>query len=235
MVWCEKCHGVSPDASHSCVHCAAPFGKDCPRCGDWRAWKRWSHETRCAHHHELVCNLCHLDAHIQAHLPITDELRRLNDMEPELEIVLRNLLEDERQRASGADETRKSELRYFIAERESELASDDLIQVFNDHITELPEESQPKSELEKYRLFPKWESDFKQGLAEWKNELDNLESKSLDGRLIYNNARARVLQALESVAQETGLLPRTTPNRRASPAQNQLAENSNPLEPGEKF
>ena len=58
-------------------------------------------------------------------------------MEPELEIVLRNLLEDERQRASGADNARKSKLRYHIAKRESELASDDLIQVFNDHITEV--------------------------------------------------------------------------------------------------
>ena len=132
-------------------------------------------------------------------------------MEPELESALRNLLEDERRRAGGADEARKSELRYHIAKRESELASDDLLQVFNDHITELPEESRPKSELEKYRLFPEWEKGLKQEFAAWKDELDKLESKSLDGRLIYNNARERVLQALESVAQEAGLLPRTTP------------------------
>ena len=58
-------------------------------------------------------------------------------------------------------------------------------------------------------LFPDWQDGLKQELAGWKAELDKLESKVPDGRLIYNNARERVLQALESVAQETGLLSQT--------------------------
>ena len=73
-VWCDKCSTVSPAASHNCRNCGAPFGKDCSRCGTWRAWKRWSLEKQCRDAHELVCDLCHRDAHIEAQLPINQEL-----------------------------------------------------------------------------------------------------------------------------------------------------------------
>ena len=73
-VWCERCDTVSPAASHTCQKCGAPFGKDCSRCGTWRAWKRWSLEKQCGEAHELVCDLCHRDAHIEAKLPINQEL-----------------------------------------------------------------------------------------------------------------------------------------------------------------
>lgn len=73
-VWCEKCSTVSPAASHNCRNCGALFGKDCNRCGTWRAWKRWSLEKQCGDAHELVCDLCHRDAHIEAQLPINQEL-----------------------------------------------------------------------------------------------------------------------------------------------------------------
>ena len=115
VVRCETCNGVSPAGSHFCVYCQTLFGKDCPRCGAWRAWQRWSYETRCGEQHELVCDLCHYDAHIQAQLPVTDELRRLTEMEPDSDAALRNLLEEERHRAGGADEERKRELRSLIS------------------------------------------------------------------------------------------------------------------------
>ena len=73
-VWCSDCHTVSPAASHYCQNCGAPFGKDCSRCGTWRAWKRWSLEKQCGDAHELVCDLCHRDAHIEAQLPINQKL-----------------------------------------------------------------------------------------------------------------------------------------------------------------
>ena len=73
-IWCGKCETLSPAASHNCQNCGAPFGKDCNRCGTWRAWNRWSLEKRCGDAHELVCNLCHRDAHIEAHLPIDQQL-----------------------------------------------------------------------------------------------------------------------------------------------------------------
>ena len=215
VIRCENCDGVSPAASHVCIFCQSPFGKDCLRCGQWRAWQRWSYETRCGEQHELVCDLCHYDAHIQAQLPVTDELRRLTEMEPDLDAALRNLLEEERRRAGGADEERKEELHSRIADRESELASDSLLQSFKNHTAALPEEARPQSELEEYRLFPEWEDSLKQELADWKDELEKLESKVPDGRLIYNNAREHVLQALESIAREAGLSPQAPPRREA--------------------
>ena len=73
-VWCDNCDTVSPAASHACQNCGAPFGKACSRCGTWRAWKRWSLEKQCGDAHEFVCDLCHRDAHIEAQLPINQEL-----------------------------------------------------------------------------------------------------------------------------------------------------------------
>ena len=69
VVRCPLCAGVSPAASRSCQACGSPFGKDCARCGDWRSWKRWSAETYCGEIHDLVCNLCHIDAHELDFLP----------------------------------------------------------------------------------------------------------------------------------------------------------------------
>ena len=218
VIRCEKCDAVSPASSHFCVFCQSPFGKDCPRCGMWRARQRWFYETHCGQKHELVCDLCHKDAHIKARLPVTDELRRLTDMESDLDTALRNLLEEERRRAGGADEERKRELRSLIADRESELASDSLLQLFKNHIAALPKVDRPKSELEEYRLFPEWEERLKQELAGWKGDLNKLESKVPDRRLIYSNSKEHVLQALESIAQEAGLLTQ----------QSQAVENSNP-------
>ena len=94
VVWCEYCGTASPAASHNCRHCGAPFGEDCQRCGKWRAWKRWSlvvkqqvedslgvkqwslkNKTECTH--DLVCDLCHRDAHIQHYLPVTVQMELL--------------------------------------------------------------------------------------------------------------------------------------------------------------
>lgn len=100
-VWCERCDTVSPAASHICQNCDAPFGKECSRCGTWRAWKRWSLEKQCGDVHELVCDLCHRDAHIEAQLPINQELEvslaelegkeaempSLNHVEPNVDLI----------------------------------------------------------------------------------------------------------------------------------------------------
>ena len=79
VVWCPNCETVSPASSHHCRGCGDAFGKDCNRCGKWRAWKRWEFENHCGDAHELVCDLCHIDAHIQAHLPVTKPLDELID------------------------------------------------------------------------------------------------------------------------------------------------------------
>ena len=83
-VWCYSCNTVSPAASHACQNCGAPFGKECGRCGTWRAWKRWRLEKHCGEAHDLVCDLCHRDAHIEASLAIDDQLERaLEELEDE--------------------------------------------------------------------------------------------------------------------------------------------------------
>ena len=69
VVRCPDCEGVSPASSHNCQDCGNPFGKDCQRCGQWRAWKRWSAETYCGSDHDQDCDLCHPDAHTLPNLP----------------------------------------------------------------------------------------------------------------------------------------------------------------------
>ncbi len=65
-------------------------------------------------------------------------------IEPDLKSALRNLLEEERRRAGGTDEEKKEELRALIRNRELELISDSLLQVFKNYITALPEEARTR-------------------------------------------------------------------------------------------
>ena len=215
VTWCERCDAVSPASSHFCIYCRAPFGKDCSRCGTWRAWERWRYEKHCDSLHELVCDLCHYDAHIQSNLAVTGELRRLSMTELGLETVLRTLLEEEARKARSADEERMTELRSLIAVREEAITSDDLLQKFKNHIGALPEESRPKSELDEYRLFPEWEDNLKRELTAWQEELGRLGSKAPDRRLVYNNARESVLEALEAQARELDVFPEARRLRKA--------------------
>ena len=68
-VLCDKCQAVSPAASHNCKSCGASFGKVCPRCGKWQAFRSgWTLED-CPLPHDTVGNCCHLDAHHMANLP----------------------------------------------------------------------------------------------------------------------------------------------------------------------
>ena len=73
-VWCVECGGVSHAASHRCEHCENPLGEDCKRCHRWRAAKRWSRKKLCGNAHDMVCDLCHADAHVRAHLPLSFDL-----------------------------------------------------------------------------------------------------------------------------------------------------------------
>ena len=190
------------------------------RCGKWRAFERWSYETHCGDLHDLVCDYCHYDAHIQGRLPVTDDLRVLADLkDPEDEVMaieldpggssfLRNLLEDERRRVDGGAEERKNELRSFISAEESELADDDKInEVFENYVVSLPLWERPRPGPQTYRLYSEWEGDMRQELAAKKDELAKLEAQPVDKQLIINNARTRLLKLLEIEATKVGLLP----------------------------
>ena len=85
VVICDSCDAASPASSHTCRSCGKPLGRDCRRCGKWRARSRWSLEKTCHYSHDLVCDLCHDDAHIQNHLPTIKEIEntmtsRINDL-----------------------------------------------------------------------------------------------------------------------------------------------------------
>ena len=211
---CPVCEAVSPTASHYCRNCGEPFGEECRRCGAWRTMARWSRKTACGDAHELVCDLCHYDAHIQAQLPVTEELEELamladgDELSPSRDPFLKNLLEEELRRVGGAVEERKSELRSFIEARESELADDDeLERAFEDYLAGLTVAERPQNRPQERRLFNEWETDRNQELAVWRDELANRESRPLDKQLVYNNARDRLMRLFDAEAREIGLFP----------------------------
>ena len=227
VVWCPKCETVSPATSHHCRGCGDAFGKDCNRCGKWRAWKRWEFENHCGDIHELVCDLCHIDAHIQAHLPVTKPLDELLDTYspedemlshdyPELNDELSNrlaglfkeLLEQERRSVTGTSDDRQRELLEKIERRETELNDDEeLDALFEKHIAALPETEQPKTRVQERRMFGDWEDGLKSELTDWKNELDELENRPIDKRLIFNSAQNKVIYLLQREACAADLLP----------------------------
>ena len=214
VVLCQECASLSPLGSHQCRNCGAPFGEPCGRCGAWRAWIRWSRKTVCGKAHDLVCDLCHYDAHIQARLPVTEELKELamlandDELSPHRDPFLKNFLEEERRRIGGSAEDRKEELRFLIGVRESELADDNVLyKLFENHLTALPTVERPQTRPQESRLFSEWEGGFKQELVGWRKELATLESQSIDGQLIFNNARDQLMRLFEAEARDAGLLP----------------------------
>ena len=124
-----------------------------------------------------MCDLCHIDAHIQAHLPVTKPLDELIDIYlpedemlshdyPELNGELANrlaglfkeLLEQERRSVTGASDDRHRELLEKIERRETELNDDEeLDALFESHIAALPETEQPKTRVQERRMFGDWE------------------------------------------------------------------------------
>ena len=223
VVRCEQCDGVFPAGNHNCVHCGVSLGKDCSRCGAWWAWMRWGYENNCGDLHELVCDYCHLDAHIQGQLPVTDELAELNDFSSEIDIAeidyerpasggsfLRDLLEEERLRVDGGVQERKMELLALISTRELELSDDDqLNRVFEERIAAMRLWDRPRTAgPQKYRLFGEWEAGARQELADWKVELTNLEAHPVNDQLVVNNARERLLRMFEAEARHMGLVAR---------------------------
>ena len=227
-VWCDNCKTVSPAASHACQTCGAPFGKECSRCGKWRAWNRWSLEKQCGDAHEFVCDLCHRDAHIEAQLPINEqleaELAKLKDEGPVIPVpdssvtvaglngrlfeLLKELLEEERLVATRADEKRQHELRQAIEAREKQMTDESLLEsVFENYISSLPTHQRPQTNPQKYRMFTEWEGGLQEEVASLRNELARLKDKPVDKQLIFSGVEDRVTNLLRRAAQSVLLLP----------------------------
>ena len=214
LIRCEKCEALSPAGNHQCDHCGEPFGEDCGRCGAWRAWRRWSRKTMCSQDHELVCDLCHKDAHVEAKLPVTEELEELakmtddDELSPNRDLFLRNMLEEERRRISGTADDRKDELRRSVEQMESDLNDDDLVE-FKKHLDSLPYTQSPTSERQRYALYFDWKSTLETDLEGLRTEFSRLESQSVDGQLVVRNVRERLMALLEAEAREAGLIQKT--------------------------
>ena len=246
VVRCPQCEGVSPASAHQCSYCGSPFGERCDRCGAWRAWMRWSKKTLCGQDHDLVCDLCHYDAHIQAQLPVTEELKELaqlqrdDELSPLRDPFLKNFLEEERLRIGGVAEERKDLLRSLIGARQSELADDHkLNQRFESYVGTLPQLDRPETIPQTHRLYNKWEDDQKRELADWNHELTTLEAQPIDKQLVYDNARDRLMRLFEAEAREAGLLQQpsirenlpTTPVRQPSSQEDRRFHPSVPVDP----
>ena len=224
VVVCPWCETASPAASHNCRGCGYAFGKDCDRCGRWRAHKRWLYETHCGDAHQRVCDLCHIDAHIQAHLPVTPPLDALVDLyDPEdemtfpsdveidddlanrLSALFRELLEAERQSIVGADDARRDELRRLIEERDAVLNDgDELIRQFDEYIASL---SPRPNRIRQLQMYGDWEGTLKAELAIWREELSGLddEGDTVNPEEVYNSARSKALYLLHRAAQVADL------------------------------
>ena len=244
VVWCPQCEMVSHAANHHCPACGAPFGKDCDRCGKWRSWKRWSLETHCGDAHALVCDFCHRDAHVQAYLPIPEQVQSLsggNDMEPdtsstnislvdgaelnddsdplepELSPILKKLLAEERRRSLDEAEERQRPVRLKIETREAQLADGlALDELFADYLNSLPDDQRPKSSIDRSRLHIEWYGNFTKEIADWKKELAEFESQTIDKRLIFNRARERLIRLFRREAQAAALLPQDNAARESA-------------------
>ena len=223
---CPLCETASPAASHNCRGCGLSFGKDCERCGRWRSRKRWLYEKHCGDTHQLVCDLCHIDAHIQAHLPVMpplDELVELYDTEDDmtfpsdveidddlanrLSALFRELLESERQSIAGADDARREELRQLIERQESVLNDDaQQIELFQEHIASLPEEKRPDNLIQQGLMIADWVGSLRSELSDWMDELAELENQPIDGEAIFISARNKAIYLLRRAAQATDLI-----------------------------
>ena len=219
VVWCEKCLTLSPAASRNCRQCGAPFGKDCDRCGKWRAWKRWEYEHHCGDKHPPVCDLCHIDAHIRAHLPVLPPLDILvdicedrkdvildedfkidDDMAGQLEALFRELLETDKEAIANDDDPKHDKLdklRQRIKRLESALNDEaELDQLFDEHIKAIPASKRPQGFGKVNREFEKWKGNLQSELADCRRELDELNKR------IFNSARIKAMHLLQKAAED---------------------------------
>ena len=231
VVWCEHCGVVSPAASHNCQSCGAPFGEDCQRCGKWRAFSRWLLIKDCPHIHDVVCDFCHRDAHIQNHLPVTAQMEVLADFDAEERLDYRDAIQSEDAEMTIHDDeldnrlaslikelldeerrlimNKPNDLREFIKRRETELSDDSVLdELFEEYLATLPIDQKPRSNPQERRMFVEWESGLRTELSEKKNELAKLQSQPVDPRAIFNGVRSRVLSVLEHESALVGLFSR---------------------------
>ena len=241
ITWCELCNTASPAASYSCQSCGAPFGKECQRCGKWRAFGRWMLKEECLYVHDAVCDFCHRDAHIQNHLPVPKHMQAMShlleeelasphsvqrhedrematydsELDNRLALLLKDFLEEEHRLITN----RPNDLREFIKAREAVLSDDsELDKQFEEYLTNLPADQKPVSNPQERRMFVEWESRLRVELSDKRNELVRLENLPIDPRTIFNGVRSRMLSVLEQESAVAGLATHISPNWNKGPS-----------------
>ena len=248
VVRCPSCEAGSPAASHQCPVCGYSFGKECDRCGRWRAHKHWRYENHCGDDHQFVCDLCHIDAHIQAHLPVApplDELVDVNYPEDEmgfpsdveiddiladqLSALFGELLDVERQSIAGADGARRDKLLLLIEQRETVLEDEHKLgDLFDEYVAALPEPERPENPVQDRRMFNRWEDGLRADLARWRDEIHELDNRPIDNQAIFESARNKSMYLLTRQARAYGLLTKTTTMPRNGKRNNVTRENPIP-------
>ncbi len=233
VVVCPDCGAASPAASHNCRGCGYAFGKVCDRCGRWRSYRsRWLYETHCGDAHQRVCDLCHIDAHIQAHLPVAPPLDELvglyspedemtfpsdvkidDDLANRLSALFKELLEAERESIAGADDARRNELRRLIEEGEAVLNDHARqFELFNKHTAGLPESERPEDPIQQGLMIAEFVNSLRSELDDWKAESAELENRPVDKQTIFNSTRSKSEYLLRRVAANAELLPDSVGN-----------------------
>ena len=197
-VYCQECNGVSPASSHYCRNCDTPFGKDCQRCGKWRAWGWWMYETHCGSRHAPVCDLCHYDVHIQLAGDISGETRRLGEMHQLMEAQIKEL---------------EAQIRRMDGLLEDEGALD---LEFDSYLAQIP--NRPSGHSAINREFSAWKRRLQTGRDKYRLQLSRIESGNADGLEILEN----IHQGLRAVLPQRDDLPQIT----GAAGQGELAEAS---------
>ena len=151
------------------------------------------------------------------------------ELDRSLAELIRELLEEERQRVDSARYERQDELRDQIDARERELSDTRALEyLFEEHLTRLPAESRPRSFPERSRAYVEWEDSLRENLAAWNRELSDLDNRPIDGAAILNSAHDKLTSILSREAEVMGLATSVrkgsaasgrysaTPNSRAS-------------------
>ena len=191
VVRCEKCDGVSPAASHFCKHCDLPLGKNCGRCGKWRATRRWGLADQCTFDHEVVCDFCHLDAHLAANLPENRELR-----DSAIDPILFTLVDQVRRQLLSNNDAREQALCELITQQDRENSNgDDLDHLFEVYLSSLPAEDQPIGPRAIAMRFNAWEAQRHKELDRWSEELVKLRQRATIEDMVRRGCYEQLEQA----------------------------------------
>ena len=223
VIWCEHCWTVSPAASHDCRCCGEPFGADCQRCGKWRAWKRWILKDICQYTHDGVCDLCHKDAHLQAHLPVTEEMERLareeddgdyevvidrDELDERLSLLIQELLKTEQDHVLAQYNDKRNRPREFIAKEDANLRDDAVLdRQFEAYLEAIPQGQRPRNFPQKADMFTEWKGERRTALAASRDELAKLEAEAVDFDMseVLANVQNRLLRILRREVEVTNL------------------------------